>query len=124
MREAKLLFLRLSDDQWNNNYERGTWKDIMMGIIEEILSSMERDQELQEVIVLLDGFSSENDYIIDDLMNMKRVPHLPFRNDVSAMLEYFIDNFKQLNKAKREENAEEFYGIESKAKLKEKKYEL
>jgi hypothetical protein len=58
IREAKLLFLRLDDDQWNNSYERGTWKDIMMGIIEEILSSMERGQELQEVIVLLDGFTS------------------------------------------------------------------
>ena len=68
--------------------------------------------------MLLDGFTSENDYIIDDLMNMKRVPDLPFRNDVSVMLEYFLDNFKQLNKVKNEENAEEFYGIESKAKLK------
>jgi hypothetical protein len=53
---------------------------------------------------------------------MKRVPHLPFRTDVAAMLEYFLENFKQLNKVKREENAEEFYGIESKAKVKEKKY--
>lgn len=94
----------------------------MMGIIEEVLSSMERGQELQEVIVLLDDFTSENDYIIDDLMNMKRLHLLPFRNDVSAMLEYFLDNFKHLNKAKTDKNAEEFYGIESKAKLKEKKY--
>jgi|LakMenEpi03Aug12_release.lakeMendotaPanAssembly.Ray.scaffolds.fasta_scaffold5141437_2 hypothetical protein len=39
---------------------------------------MERAQELKEVIVFLDNFTSENDYIIDDLMDMKRLPKLPF----------------------------------------------
>jgi hypothetical protein len=34
----------------------------------------------------LDDFASENDYIIDDLMNMKRLHMLPFSEEVSAML--------------------------------------
>ena len=61
---------------------------------------MERAQELKEVIVFLDNFTSENDYIIDDLMDMKRLPKLPFHQDVSALLEYFLDNVKQLNQTK------------------------
>lgn len=64
---------------------------------------------MKEVIIYFDDFSSENDYIIDDLTNMKRVHLLPFGEEVNAMLEYFLDNFKQLHqiKAKRDENNEE-----------------
>lgn len=52
---------------------------MILGVIEEILSSMERGQELKEVVMYLGEFSSQNDYIIDHLMDMKRLQQLPYR---------------------------------------------
>ena len=69
---------------------------------------------MKEVIVYFDNFHSENDYIIDDLTDMKRMHILPYGDEVNSMLEYFLDNFKQLHQIitkKDEHNEEEYYGI-------------
>jgi hypothetical protein len=37
-------------------------------------------------------FSSANDHVLDDLIDMKRLKVLPFQAEVKTMLNYFLDH--------------------------------
>lgn len=92
--------------------------DTVLGLIP---SSLERSDEIKQIIILVTEFSSDNDYILDEHMDMKRLRIILFEKEADIMLEYFLDRCKVGAAQKKEESSEGNWASQSKAKMKERK---
>jgi hypothetical protein len=81
----------------------------------------------RELIIFFYDFREENDFILDDLLMMKRTRELPKSEELLKLFECHLENrSKQQISEKQQQNEEEsqYYTSDSKGKAREQKYEL